>query len=157
MSATLKRPNRRTKLIHKTFAAMKQRGPEAWEQFLFLLNHPEPYVRYFAATYALRANPGLAIPVLERLDREERGILGFRASQALKTMEIGRLASALTNANYLHQAHHGRFGVSVRRCCRRARRIHGSLATQTSQRQVRPNDQTWGCLLLASPPRRSAS
>jgi len=84
-----KKANRRTKLIHKTFAEMKQRGPEAWQQFLFLLNHPDPYVRYFAATYALRANPNLAIPVLERIDRDEHGILAFRAGQALKQWRLG--------------------------------------------------------------------
>jgi hypothetical protein len=60
-----------------------ERGPEACQQFLLLLNHPEGYVRYFAAIYALRSNPDRAIPVLERLDREERGLLAFRAGQAL--------------------------------------------------------------------------
>lgn len=85
-----KKANRRTKLISKTFAAMKQRGSEAWQQFLFLLNHPEPYVRYFAATYALRSNPNLALPILERLDREEWGLLAFRAGLALKQWREGK-------------------------------------------------------------------
>lgn len=84
-----KKANRRTELIHKTFAGMKERGPEAWQQFLLLLSHPEPYVRYFAAIYALRPNPGLAMPVLERLDQEERGILAFRAGLALKQWKSG--------------------------------------------------------------------
>jgi hypothetical protein len=79
-----KKANRRTELIDTTFAEMKERGPEAWKQFLFLLSHAEGYVRYFAAVYALRSNPNLALPVLERLDREERGLLAFRAGQALK-------------------------------------------------------------------------
>src|ERR1700745_4313821 len=70
-----KKANRRTALIDKTFAQIKERGPEAWKQFLFLLRHAEGYVRYFAAIYTLRSNPNLALPVLERLDREERGLL----------------------------------------------------------------------------------
>jgi hypothetical protein len=88
-AADPKKANRRTKLIHKTFAELKERSPEAWQEFLFLLRHPEPYVRYFAATYALRSNPSGAIPVLEQLERQERGILAFRAALALKQWRAG--------------------------------------------------------------------
>ena len=84
-----KKANRRTKLIQKTLAEIKRRGTDAWQQLLFLLNDQEPYVRYFAATYALRSNPNLAIPVLERLDHEQRGILSFRAGQALEQWRSG--------------------------------------------------------------------
>lgn len=81
--------NRRTTLIDRTFAELKKRGPEAWVEFLFLLSHSEPYVRYFAAVYALRSNPNAAIPVLERLDEQERGLLAFRAAQALRQWRKG--------------------------------------------------------------------
>lgn len=84
-----KKANRRTALIDKTFAEMKKRGPEAWEKFLFLLNHSEPYVRYFAGIYALRSNPNAAIPVLEQLGQQERGLVAFRAALALKQWRKG--------------------------------------------------------------------
>jgi len=84
-----KKANRRTELIDRTFAESRGRGRESWQQFLLLLNHPESYVRYFAAIYALRSNSDIAIPVLERLDQEERGLLAFRAGHALELWRAG--------------------------------------------------------------------
>lgn len=56
-----------------------------------LLNDPEPVVRLVAATDALLWAEGKARQVLESLDQDEPGLIGFDAKWTLQTFDAGEL------------------------------------------------------------------
>ena len=88
-SGNTKDDRKHYKIIHSSYLQLKDAG--RLEELLNLLNHENPYVRLWAASYTLQIAPAKAEKTLRKLSCI-RGIpAGFSASITLKEWRAGRL------------------------------------------------------------------
>jgi HEAT repeat protein len=85
------RANARYKTMTELYHELCSRGMEAQRELLSLLESQDGYVRLSAATYALEFDAPAAVPVLQKIDEEERNLLGFTAGMVLKQWREGKL------------------------------------------------------------------
>jgi HEAT repeat protein len=89
---TVRKANRHTATRERIVEELKRRGAE--QALLGLFDHPSLIVRVKAATYALYFAPEAAVPVLEDINENGRGLPGADAELALlrwKDEDISRM------------------------------------------------------------------
>lgn len=88
-SGNTKNDRKHYKIIHSSYLQLKDAG--RLEELLELLNHENPYVRLWAASYTLQIDPAKAENTLEELSMLRGIAAGFSASITLEEWREGRL------------------------------------------------------------------
>ncbi len=88
-SGNTKKDRKHYKIIHSSYLQLKDAG--RLEELLNFLNHENPYVRLWAASYTLQIAPVKAEKTLEELSMTKGVMAGFSASITLKEWRAGRL------------------------------------------------------------------
>ena len=88
-SGNTKQDRKHYEIIHSSYLRLKEAG--RLEELLELLNHENPYVRLWAASYTLQIAPAKAERTLEELSCIRGVPAGFSASITLKEWRAGRL------------------------------------------------------------------
>jgi hypothetical protein len=73
------------------YRELRRRGKEAQVQMLPLLRDENTDIRISVACFALEFEPEDASAVLEKIEREERNLLGFTAEMVLKQWKEGKI------------------------------------------------------------------
>lgn len=89
MSGKSKIVNRQAKRLHQIFLEIIEIGEDARSALLSLTDHKDDSVALMAATYSLKYDTLKAKSALSRLAKENHGIIGFGAEQALMRWEEG--------------------------------------------------------------------
>ena len=80
--------NRQVDTINDAFLKLRELGPEAREALLHVAVNGSDAAAVMAAAYSLKYDPDRSLAVLKRLSKDS-GILGFKASQAIKRWKSG--------------------------------------------------------------------
>lgn len=80
--------NREVDQINELFSKVRERGPEAREALVQIATSADDAAAVMAAAYSLKYDPERSLLALKRLSKSS-GILGFKASQAIKRWTSG--------------------------------------------------------------------
>lgn len=88
LAGNYRKTNMEADKIHSTFLKLKEAGDEAREALIQLTLEGETPQAVMAATYSLKYDAKRSMEALKRLSKD-RGMLGFKAEQALKRWQSG--------------------------------------------------------------------
>lgn len=89
MSGNSRQVNRQAKRIHRTFLRIVKIGESARKELLAQIDNEDDAVALMAATYSLKYDPEKSKAKLRQLARDNKGIIGFEAEQAIQRWEEG--------------------------------------------------------------------
>lgn len=76
--------NKHGKKYIKAFEEIRKRGDEAREKLSWLLTHEREDVQVMTAAYLLRFKTAASMAVLQRISKEDIGLVSFEAGEAIK-------------------------------------------------------------------------
>jgi hypothetical protein len=82
LTRNFRKGNPKADLLFSIYRELRNRGREAQNALLVLLNHPNDSVRSWAASHVLEFSPEDAVPVLEKLSMG-KGLVNFGAKMTL--------------------------------------------------------------------------